>query len=120
MEEHHFKKCEDLLDEMEVSYAAGNVADWGPLNSEYHAMLYQAANQKLTMQLLERVSVQSNRYVGMHIDKLNKSDNAEHDHRALLNFARIRDVEAAANLLHSHIQNTKQQILELITLTRSE
>ena len=120
MEEKHFKLCEDLLDKMEISYEAGNVADWGPLNAEYHGMLYEAANQKLTMQLLDRVSMQANRYVGMHIDKLQKIDNADHDHRFLLHFARIKDVDAAANLLHSHLQNTKLQILELISQTRSE
>lgn len=120
MEEQHFSQCEGLLVEMEASYAAGKVADWGPLNSRYHALLYQAADRKLTMQLLERVSAQSHRYVAMHIDKLKQSDNAEQDHRSLLAFARKRDVEGAANLLHAHLLNTKQQILELITQTRSK
>jgi DNA-binding GntR family transcriptional regulator len=120
MDEHHFDQCSELLDEMEASYAAGNVADWGPLNAQYHAMLYEAANQKLTMQLLERVSMQANRYVSMHIDQLRKADNAEHDHRSLLNLARLRDVDGAANLLRAHLENTKQQILELIAVTRSK
>ena len=120
MGEHHFDQCSELLDEMEASYAAGNVADWGPLNAQYHAMLYEAANQKLTMQLLERVSMQANRYVSMHIDQLRKADNAEHDHRSLLNLARLRDVDGAASLLRAHLENTKQQILELIAATRSK
>ncbi|MGB3383444.1 MAG: GntR family transcriptional regulator [Marinomonas sp.] len=120
MDEQHFDKCRELLDEMEASYAAGNVADWGPLNAQYHAMLYEAANQKLTMQLLERVSMQANRYVSMHIDQLSKADNAEHDHRSLFNLARLRDVDGAADLLKAHLENTKQQILELIAATRSK
>ncbi|MCZ2721063.1 GntR family transcriptional regulator [Marinomonas sp. 15G1-11] len=119
MEEHHFKKCEDLLDRMKESYAKGSVADWGPLNAQYHETLYEAANQKLTMQLLERVSMQANRYVGMHIDKLHKAGSAEHDHCALLNLARQRDIEAAAALLCSHLTSTKQQIIELIAQTRA-
>lgn len=120
MDEHHFDQCRELLNEMEASYAAGNVADWGPLNAQYHALLYEAANQKLTMQLLERVSMQANRYVSMHIDQLSKADNAEHDHRALFNLARLRDVDGAADLLKAHLENTKQQILELIAATRSK
>jgi len=119
MEEAHFNQCADLLNEIEASYTAGNVADWGPLNAQYHAMLYEAANQKLTMQFLEHVSMQSNRYVSMHIDQLHKSGSAEHDHRSLLHLARARDIEAASDLLRSHLLNTKQQILELIALTRS-
>jgi DNA-binding GntR family transcriptional regulator len=120
MEEHHFSQCDDLLIEMEASYAAGNIADWGPLNAQYHAMLYQAANQTLTMQLLDRVSMQANRYVSMHIDQLRKTDNAEHDHRTLLRLARLRDVDAAADVLRLHLENTKLQILELIATTRSK
>ncbi|MCZ2721835.1 GntR family transcriptional regulator [Marinomonas sp. 15G1-11] len=120
MEESHFNQCEALLDEMEASYKEGNVADWGPLNAQFHGVLYQAANQKLTTQLLERVSLQANRYVSMHIDQLRKADNAEHDHRGLLELARKGDIEAAAELLCSHLENTKVQILELIASTRGE
>ncbi|WP_191601708.1 GntR family transcriptional regulator [Marinomonas algicola] len=120
MTEHHFTQCDALLEEMEASYAAGNVADWGPLNAQFHGVLYEAAHQKLTMQLLERVSLQANRYVSMHIDQLRKADNAEHDHRGLLEFARKGDITAAADLLSSHLENTKVQILELITSTRAQ
>lgn len=120
MEEPHFNQCNELLNEMEASYASGNVADWGPLNAQYHAMLYEAANQTLTMQLLERVSMQANRYVSMHIDQLRKSDNAEHDHRSLLNLARLRDIDTAAMLLTTHLEKTKQQILALIAETRAK
>ena len=119
MQDEHFAQCETLLEEMEASYAAGNVADWGPLNSSYHALLYRAANKTLTMQLLERVSALSHRYVAMHINKLKQSDNANQDHRALLELARQRDIDGAADLLHKHLQNTKQQILALITQTRA-
>ncbi len=120
MEENHFDLCENLLVEMEASYAARNVADWGPLNAQYHGLLYQAANHKLTMQLLDRVSIQANRYVSMHIDQLRKADNAEHDHRELLRLARLCDIDAAADLLCLHLENTKSQILELIAATRSK
>jgi len=118
MEAHHFEKCEELLDTMKESYAAGRVADWGPLNAQFHDALYEASNQKLTMQLLDRVNMQANRYVGMHIDQLQKTGSAEHDHRALLDFALQRDIEGATDLLCTHLTNTQQQILELIAQTR--
>jgi DNA-binding GntR family transcriptional regulator len=119
MTDAHFEKCQNLLEEMETSYAAGNVADWGPLNAEYHGMLYAAADQKLTTQLLERISMQANRYVSMHIDQLRKSDNAEKEHRSLLSLAREGKTQDATALLTKHLQDTKQQILELISETRA-
>ncbi|MFC3700263.1 GntR family transcriptional regulator [Reinekea marina] len=118
MTEQDFEACQALLDKMEASYAAGNVAEWGPLNAEFHGLLYAAANQSLTMQLLERISMQANRYVSMHIDQLRKADNAENEHRALLSFAKDRNIEVATSLLTKHLIDTKQQLIELIAKTR--
>ncbi len=119
MTEQDFAECEEILDAMHTSYASGQVAEWGPLNEEYHNKLYEASGRELTKALLERVSLQSNRYVGMHIDELNKSDNAEKDHQALLDLARKGQVDEAAEKLRSHIENTKLQMLELIAAKRA-
>lgn len=119
MTERDFNACEQILEAMQRSYAGGQVAEWGPLNEEYHNTLYSASGRELTQALLERASVQSNRYVGMHIDELNKSDNAQKDHQALLDLARSGDVDAAAEMLRSHIENTKVQMLELIAAKRA-
>ncbi len=119
MQDVHFAECEAILEEMETSYRDGHVADWGPLNARYHAALYEAAGRELTTNLLARVSLQANRYVSMHIDQLKKSDSAQQDHRALLTFARQRDIDSAAEKLRSHIEDTKRQVLELIAETRA-
>ncbi|MDX1319154.1 MAG: GntR family transcriptional regulator [Oceanospirillum sp.] len=119
MTEQDFAECEEILEAMKKSYASGQVAEWGPLNEEYHNKLYEASGRELTKALLERASVQSNRYVGMHIDELNKSDNAQKDHQSLLDLARSGDVDAACEMLRSHIENTKLQMLELISAKRA-
>ncbi|MBJ7551609.1 GntR family transcriptional regulator [Marinomonas ostreistagni] len=118
MTETHFSECEAILKEMDDSYKTGNVADWGPLNAEYHGKLYEAAGRHLTEQLLERVTLQANRYVSMHIGKLDKRDNASHDHHSLLKLARQGDILGATALLRTHLVNTKNQVIELITQTR--
>jgi DNA-binding GntR family transcriptional regulator len=119
MQDDHFKECEKILKEMELSYLRGDVAAWGPLNAEYHGALYAAADRKLTSQLLERASLQSNRYVSMHIDQLKNATKAEQDHSELLTLARKRNVTAAAEKLRSHIESTKFQVLEWISAARS-
>jgi len=119
MTEEDFAECEDVLEQMERSYKTGSVAEWGPLNELYHSKLLEASGRKLTSDLLHRATTQSNRYVGMHIDQLEKSDNARADHRALLDLARAGDVSAAAAKLRSHIENTKLQIVELVTAIRA-
>ena len=118
MQDEHFQPCERILKEMEVSYQSGDVAAWGPLNAAFHGALYAAADRKLTTNLLERASLQSNRYVSMHIDQLNKSKSAQQDHSDLLALARQGNVQSAADKLRSHIENTKLQVLEWITAAR--
>lgn len=118
MQETHFDECESILKEMEISYESGDVAAWGPLNARFHGALYAAAERKLTSYLLERASLQSNRYVSLHIDQLNKSKSAQQDHSDLLTLARQGDVEGAADKLRSHIENTKQQVLAWVTSSR--
>ncbi|QUX93877.1 GntR family transcriptional regulator [Marinomonas sp. CT5] len=120
MQDEHFEQCEALLKEMEFSYQSGDVAAWGPLNARFHGALYAASDRKLTSQLLERASLQSNRYVSMHIDQLKKSESAHQDHSQLLQLARQRQVEAAAEQLRAHIENTKLQVLEHIAVFRGE
>ncbi|MBR7888164.1 GntR family transcriptional regulator [Marinomonas sp. A79] len=118
MTETHFAECEAILAAMDASYREGNIADWGPLNAAYHGKLYEAAGRHLTEALLKRVTLQANRYVSMHIDKLNNRENASHDHHLLLELARQRDVPAATEQLKEHLINTKNQVIALVKQTR--
>lgn len=119
MTEAHFAECEAILEAMDASYRAGDIADWGPLNAAYHGKLYAAAGRHLTEVLLKRVTLQANRYVSMHIDKLNKRENASHDHHALLELARQRDISEATSRLKHHLINTKHQVIALVKQTRT-
>lgn len=119
MQDEHFELCEGILEEMALSYQSGDVAAWGPLNAAFHGALYAAADRKLTTNLLERASLQSNRYVSIHIDQLKNSTRAQQDHSELLDLARQRNIAAAADKLRSHIENTKLQVLEWIAAARS-
>ncbi|WP_031214956.1 GntR family transcriptional regulator [Marinomonas profundimaris] len=118
MQAAHFTECEQLLKDMEASYQAGDVAAWGPLNARYHNVLYAAAGRKLTSNLLERASLQSNRYVSLHIDQLKNAAHAQQDHSELLSLARQGDINGAAEKLRSHIESTKLQVLEWIAAAR--
>ncbi|WP_170773079.1 GntR family transcriptional regulator [Ruegeria lacuscaerulensis] len=119
MTEADFAICERLLDEMEKSYEAYDVGRWGGLNYEYHKALYAAAGRGLTNDILQRVNVQSDRYVRMHLSVMEQREPAKRDHGELLALARARDVEAGCDLLTRHIQRTKDQLLAMVTATRN-
>ena len=72
-----FAECERLLDEMEKSYDAYDVGRWGSLNNEYHMALYAAAERGLSNEILQRVNVQSDRYVRMHLSVMEQREPAK-------------------------------------------
>ncbi|MBO9412443.1 MULTISPECIES: GntR family transcriptional regulator [unclassified Ruegeria] len=115
----HFSECERILDEMEKSYDANDVGRWGGLNNAYHMALYAAADRGLSNEILQRVNLQSDRYVRMHLSVMKQREPAKKDHRELLSLARAGQVESACALLTRHIARTKDQLLEMVTATRN-
>lgn len=113
-----FARCEGLLDKMEKSYETDDVGRWGKLNLDYHMALYAAADRGLTVDVLQRVSLQSDRYVRMHLSVMKQREPAKAEHRQLLTLARERRIEDASDLLRSHIQRTKDQLLQMIAAKR--
>ncbi len=107
----HLSHCQDILTRMEVSYDADDVGQWGELNHKFHSALYAAAERSLTNELLNRVSLQSDRYVRIHLGVMHQRDAARQEHRDLLKLAQAGQVDAACALLAAHIGRTKQELL---------
>ena len=114
-----FTRCGKILDEMEASYDSDDVARWGELNFQYHSALYSAAMRELTHELLQRVSLQSDRYVRMNLSVMKQREPAKEEHRLLLAHAQSRDVEAGCQLLNDHVMRTKSQLLEMVAANRA-
>lgn len=114
-----FTRCQEILDQMETSYDADDVAKWGELNFKYHSALYAAAGRSLTHELLNRINLQSDRYVRMHLSVMKQREPAKEDHRKLLSLARAGEIEKACVLLTNHILRTKDQLLEMVAAKRA-
>lgn len=114
-----FTRCRKLLDEMDASYDADDVAKWGVLNFEYHSALYAAAEGKLTNEFLQRINLQSDRYVRMHLSVMQQRGPAKVEHHELLALAQIQEIEEGCRLLTRHILRTKDQLLAMITEKRA-
>lgn len=114
-----FARCHSILDKMEDSYDADDVAKWGELNFQYHAALYAAAHRTLTNELVQRVSLQSDRYVRMHLSVMKQREPAKEEHRQLLSLAKDRDADAGCQLLTYHLMRTKSQLLEMVAANRA-
>lgn len=114
-----FSRCDEILSQMEVSYDENDVGKWGILNYQYHSSLYATSKRKLTNELLERINLQSDRYVRMHLSVMKQREPARKEHRDLLRLAQDGKVDEACEVLRWHIQHTKDQLLEMIAAKRS-
>lgn len=114
-----FQACDQILTRMAASYDDNDVAQWGALNHRYHAALYAAAGRSLTNDLLARISLQSDRYVRMHLSVMEQRGPAKAEHGRLLELARAGDVDGACALLTRHISRTKSELLEMIAARRA-
>jgi len=112
-------RCDGILAQMEASFDENDPGSWGALNHSFHMSLCAAAQRGLTNELLERINLQSDRYVRMHLSVLQQREPAKTEHRALLDLARKGAVDEACMLLEAHIRRTKEQLLELIALKRA-
>lgn len=114
-----FARCNEILTQMEASYDENDVSKWGILNYQYHSALYAASQRKLTNELLDRVNLQSDRYVRMHLSVMKQREPAKKEHRELLKLAQAGNVDEACNMLMRHIRRTKEQLLEMIVAKRA-
>jgi len=78
----------------------------GAFNRAFHLALLRPSRQMVTITLLERLQVLSDRYVRKHLEPLGRSERADDEHRVLLGAWLARDGATIARLSIDHIQNT--------------
>jgi DNA-binding GntR family transcriptional regulator len=78
----------------------------GAMNRAYHLALVRPARQPVTFDIVERLHVLADRYVAKHLEPLGRDARANAEHRALLDAWVERDGARVAELLHSHLRAT--------------
>ncbi|WP_337880991.1 GntR family transcriptional regulator [Rheinheimera sp.] len=112
---HQLGRAEDLLQQIEQQQHL-SAADRGAMNWQFHALLYQAGGQNpQLMQLLHRVHQQVERYLGFQELALNYADTSAAEHWQLLKLLREGQNDQALALLHSHIAQAGQLLVQHLT-----
>lgn len=78
----------------------------GILNRSFHLAMAQPAGLPLTLQMLERLHVLSERYVRKHLEPPGRDENALREHRRLLDRWTAGDAQEIARSTAAHIQAT--------------
>jgi DNA-binding GntR family transcriptional regulator len=76
------------------------------LNRNYHMALVRPSGLPISVQLLERLQVLSDRYVYKHLEPLGRDEQAAGEHEQLLQLWLERDAAGVASAMRRHIENT--------------
>lgn len=90
--------------------AADDLASVAVFNRHFHTALVRPAGRLLTTQLVERLSILSERYVVAHLKPAGRGARAHDEHRDLLDAWSAGDVVAVERLLARHIQGTLKDL----------
>lgn len=78
----------------------------GGLNRAFHMSLVQPLGRPLTIQIIERLNIISERYVGKHLEPAGRDDRAHKEHLAMLELWSQGKAKAVADMMHDHIAST--------------
>ncbi len=111
-------RAAEILEAFEAAFQGGDVAAWGALNWDFHAALLNPAGRPLTMQILQHLRNQSDRYTRLQLSLTHGEGRAREEHRGILTAVRNREVEHACALLAAHILGAGRSLIEFLRVHR--
>tara|TARA_B100000678_G_scaffold135894_1_gene113581 strand:- start:305 stop:961 length:657 start_codon:yes stop_codon:yes gene_type:complete len=109
---------ERLFEELDTATMEG-ASDVAERNRRFHTALVRPGQRLLTIQLIERLAVLSERYVIAHLAPAGRESRAHKEHRGLLDAWLAQDGERTATLLAAHIQGTLDDLRQQLDVQRS-
>ena len=115
MTEEDFTEAENILDSLDVAFKdKDQIESWSGLNSQFHICLYRAADKPHTIDVVNGLNTNCDRYVRLELYLASGIPKAQKDHRELLEFCKQGDVENAVKLLRAHILHAAEAIRDLV------
>jgi len=90
--------------------AATDKTQVGRLNRAFHISLVRPLHRQVTTQIIERLNIISERYVGKHLEPAGRDDRAHNEHLALLELWSAGKSEEVAALMRQHIAMTLEDL----------
>jgi DNA-binding GntR family transcriptional regulator len=84
---------------------------WLAANRAFHRELYEDSGARTTIELVEQMSAQVERYVRARGEGVERGSEAVAEHRLILTAVRNRDVREACRLIEAHIEHTRQSVI---------
>ena len=78
----------------------------GAFNRKFHLALLEPSNRPLTVNILKRLHILSERYVRKHLEPLGRDERANAEHQEMLEVWLARDEDGIRRLTKAHTRNT--------------
>lgn len=91
--------------------AKATVETWGDYNWRFHSSLLAPSGRSMALKQLQTVHNNANRYINLQLAVVADVEHELVDHRRLLAFARLRDVEGGVRLLRDHIEHVAENLV---------
>ncbi len=109
------EQSQEMLKVLEDSTTQINSSNvWSDLHTKFHASLYAAADRPNTMEIIQNLNSNSDRYVRLHLSTVGPIPRAKSQHQELLRLCELKDIDAACKLLKEHILGSAQDLIDLV------
>ncbi len=95
---------------LEIIDSETDKGQWGALNWEYHATLYQAAQMPFLLNTIQQLHNNVSRYLIIYLDRLSASEISQGEHWDLLHACREKDVALALTILSKHLRQASERL----------
>lgn len=112
-------EARSILDQLDASYTQGDMGSWGRLNWAFHRRLYEPANRIQTLNILQGINLQIERYVRLHLLLTQGAEEAVREHRELLRLCAARATDKAVAYLRRHILGTGTNLVTALRAHRT-
>ncbi|MGE0752470.1 MAG: GntR family transcriptional regulator [Variibacter sp.] len=109
-----YAELDRILEEYSSALRAHQVDRWGELNTAFHAALYKHAGQPRTAGIVAALLQNCDRYTRLQLSYTKGRRRAQTEHAELVRLCRQGDIEGAAALLKTHVENVGDSLATFI------
>lgn len=107
-----FERLDEILKQYAIELAAGNRHRWGELNTELHEILLARANRPRTLELVESLLRQTDRYTRVQLSINDAAvQRAKAEHEELVTLCKRGEAREASALLKRHIEHAGEELI---------
>jgi len=119
MTERDIAQARSILEQLDASYTQADMGSWGRLNWAFHRRLYEPAGRIQTLNILQGINLQIDRYVRLHLLLTQGAKEAVREHHELLRLCAAHATDKAVAYLKKHILGTGTNLVTALHAHRS-